>query len=211
MFKLWWLILAGLLLVLTGCVTGKSNKGRSQVVDPIKARCENDQKQVFTVYLDMTADWACKTTGMCAHAERVEIVVPHPAEINLTKYKTVAFTEIGGNYGESFAAAVKSQMIGKDNHLVAVAVHVGCMLHSGNPRESPLQAVGQGFCRSTFTLCQVEPELFDFFTPTTRPRQLFRGEERLASRTWRTESTNISGAMVLGRKPTAPLLTIAPR
>ena len=115
MFKLWWLILAGLLLVLTGCVTGKSNKGRSQIVDPIKARCENDQKQVFTVYLDMTADWACKTTGMCAHAERVEIVVPHPAEINLTKYKTVAFTEIGGNYGESFAAAVKSQMIGKDN------------------------------------------------------------------------------------------------
>ncbi|MGB5054179.1 MAG: tetratricopeptide repeat protein [Nitrospirales bacterium] len=113
MVKIWCLVLAGLVLVLTGCVNQK--KVKSNVVDPMKAQCESEQKQVWAVAWDMTTDWACKTTGMCAHAERVKIIVPHPADINLTKYKTVAFTKIGGNYGDSFASAVKSQMIGKDN------------------------------------------------------------------------------------------------
>lgn len=115
MVKLWCLVLAGFLLFVTGCGKAKPDREYGLIVDKHKAQCEKEQQQVWSVYWGMTKDWACKATGMCAHAEKVDIIVPHPADINLTKYKTVAFAKIGGNYGDSFASAVKSQMVGKDN------------------------------------------------------------------------------------------------
>ncbi len=41
----------------------------------------------------------------------IEISVTHPAEIDLTTYKSVAFTQLEGNFGEEFSTALKEKIV----------------------------------------------------------------------------------------------------
>ncbi len=96
-----------LLVFLSAACSKKGFEGFKSSVIPQEApppTCENLTKKdpwgnTYPIYLS------------CSTPTKVPVLASHPAEIDLTKYERVAFTNIGGNYGEAFSAAFKEQMV----------------------------------------------------------------------------------------------------
>ena len=66
-----------------------------------------------------TVAWLCRTFKFFCDERQIRLKVPHKAEIDLSKYKTIAFTKLDGDYGDAFAAAYK-ELLQKNSHLKVV-------------------------------------------------------------------------------------------
>ena len=118
------LLVIALILVLSGCSTigefgaglvekgkglGKTLKGEETVPPP--ETCENLTEPDF---------W--KQDGHefgYTRPKNVQLTVHHQPPRDLSKYQTVAFTKLGGNYGDAFSAALKEKIL-KDGKLKVV-------------------------------------------------------------------------------------------
>lgn len=94
-------------LLMTGCI--------KQTLPDVGPSCEFElgpkhQKKGLSWEAMKTA--MCKITdGAMCSTEVARILVTQPAQIDITKYKNIAFTNIGGNAGEDFSAAIMEQMV----------------------------------------------------------------------------------------------------
>ncbi len=89
--------------ILTGASCVKDTGRRGEAQDP----CD---PKVVPMWMQ-AKERACSLMGGFCDTVPVVIPVAHPAEINLTKFKTVAFTEIGGNYGEAFSTSLQQKIV----------------------------------------------------------------------------------------------------
>lgn len=102
---------------LTGCKTlGNSNSSNHMVPSTSNSECAELTKEDPW---GQTVEAICGLLGSFCDTVKVKIQVPHPAEIDLAKYRQVAFANIGGNYGEAFSASLKEQMV-RDGRLKVI-------------------------------------------------------------------------------------------
>lgn len=96
-----------LVLMVTGCSWLKPNPETTNDHHPV-SECRNKPKNPWKEVKNLF----CKALGTC---QEVKLLVSHPAEVDLSKYKTVAFAKIDGDYGNSFATALKERMVQNGN------------------------------------------------------------------------------------------------
>ena len=96
-----------LVLMVTGCSWLKPNPEKPNDHHPV-SECRNKPKNPWKEVKNLF----CKALGTC---QEVKLLVSHPAEVDLSKYKTVAFAKIDGDYGNSFATAPKERKVQNGN------------------------------------------------------------------------------------------------
>jgi len=96
-------------LLITGCTHGLTKIGPS---------CEfevGSDHQKKGVSFDKMNDWFCNASPLTCKTEVAKILVTEPAEIDLTKYKNIAFADIKGNAGADFSAGIMEEMVKNKN------------------------------------------------------------------------------------------------
>jgi len=103
------MVIAMFILFITGCVHPPFKAGPLCEI-PTEA---DHKKSAFS--------WSGFVDGICDISDGAmcktaiaDLAIPQPAEIDLTKYKNIAFANIGGNAGEDFTAAIMEEMVKYD-------------------------------------------------------------------------------------------------
>ncbi|MCA9471270.1 MAG: hypothetical protein MRJ96_07575 [Nitrospirales bacterium] len=99
-------ITMSLILIASGCAKLEKYLSHKKP-DATLEQCEVLTKQDY--WANFTAK-LCQSFTLFCNSRQVDLRVTHRAEIDLGKYKTIAFTKIEGDYGDMFATAYKEQL-----------------------------------------------------------------------------------------------------